>query len=77
MQIGLTLGAIGIFSMLAYWRGNAIAFFVCAGISLMAAFQFFDTYDNDFALGVSLMLLLWAINCIGQGIRQLLWANTE
>ena len=72
MQIGIEIAVVALFSMLGFWRLNSISFFVAAGSSLMTAFHFYDYFDNDFALGISLMFLLWAIACLGYGLKMLL-----
>jgi len=72
MQIGLAMAAVAFFTALGYWRNSSIPFFAAAGCSLMVAFQFYDQFDNDFALGISMMFLLWAIACLGYGIKMLL-----
>ena len=72
MQIGIEIAVIVLFSALAFWKMNSVSFFVAAGSSLMVHYHFYDYFDNDFALGISMMFLLWAIACLGYGIKALL-----
>jgi len=73
MQLSLAMAAVAFFSFLGFYKTsnrmmNAMAFFTAAGCSAMVFTQFFDHYDNNFALGVSLMFLLWTFTCIAFGI---------
>ena len=65
--------AVAFFSLLAFWRFNAILFMITAGISLMVGLQWFDVYATDTGLTISLMLMAYSLVCIGIAFRCLFW----
>ena len=58
------LGAVVFFSLLAFWKLNALLFMVAAGASLMTGFYWYDTYTNYLGLSIGLMLLAYSIVCL-------------
>lgn len=65
MQLGFSICAVALFSVLAHWRMNPLAFMVAAGCSVAVGYYWFDTYTNTFGLAVSIMFILYAFVCLG------------
>lgn len=56
---------VAFFSLLAFWKNNAILFMLTAGASIMVGLQWYDVYTTDTGLAISLMLIAYSLVCIG------------
>jgi len=73
MSLILAGCAVVFFSLLAFWKGNAILFIICGGVSLMSGFYCFDVYTSDLGLSISLMLIVYSLLCLGLAFRCIFW----
>jgi len=73
MNLVLAGCAIAFFSVLAFWKHNALMFMLAAGASLMTGLYWYDTYTNELGLGISLMLLAYSLVCFGFALGCLFW----
>ena len=55
---------VAFFSLLAFWKLHPLLFMLAGGSSLMLGLAWYDAYDTNLALGMSLMVILYAIACI-------------
>lgn len=75
-MMGVALAVIAIFSGLAFWKENALVFMVLGGASLMTGLRWFDVYNNEMGLGISLMLIAYSLLCLGLAFRCLFWRDS-
>lgn len=61
--------AIALFSVLAFWRLNALLFMLAAGVSLMVGLQWYDVYTTPAGLTISLMIMAYSLVCLGFAFR--------
>ena len=67
MSLTLAGCAIVFFSLLAFWKYNAILFMIAAGVSMMVGLQWYDVYTTDTGLSISLMMIAYCFVCFGFG----------
>ena len=65
MSLLLAGCAVLLFSLLAFWKYNALLFMLTAGASMMVGLQWFDVYTTDTGLSISLMLIAYSLVCAG------------
>lgn len=65
MSLILAGCAVMLFSLLAFWKYNALLFMLTAGASIMVGLQWFDVYTTSTGLAISLMLIAYSFVCIG------------
>jgi len=79
MSLIMGLIAVGIFSVLSFWKLNYILscplFMITAGMALMLGLQWFDIYTTDSGLSYSLMLIAYSIACLGFAFRSIFWGE--
>ena len=63
------------FSFLAFWRFNALLFMLAGGASLMVGLQWYDVYTTPAGLTIGLMLIAYALVCIGFAFRCIFWRD--
>ena len=73
MSLWLALSALGLFSVLAFWKPNAVLFMLMAGISIILGLTWYDLYTTNMGLTMGLMLIAYALFCIGMAFRLLFW----
>jgi len=73
MSLILAGGALALFSLLAYWRPSALLFMLAAGASLMVGLQWHDVYETDTGLSIGILLIAYALVCIGFAFKCLFW----
>ena len=64
MNLAITGSVVVFFSLLAFWRLNALMFMMAAGASIMLGLQWYDIYTTNTGLGISLMIIAYSIVCI-------------
>lgn len=73
MSLWLALTALGLFSFLVFWKPNAVLFMILAGVSIILGLTWYDLYVTNMGLTMGLMLIAYAIFCIGMAFRLLFW----
>ena len=73
MSLWLALTALGLFSFLAFWKPNAVLFMLVAGISIILGLTWYDLYVTNMGVTMGLMLIAYALYCIGMAFRMLFW----
>lgn len=73
MHLMLGLLALGLFSLLAFWRSNALLFMLTAGIALMLGLYWYDAYTTNLGLTMGLMLIAYSLVCLGLAFRYIFW----
>jgi len=68
---------IALFSVLAFWKLNALLFMLAAGISLMVGLQWYDVYTTPAGLTISLMILAYSLVCLGFAFKCIFWKPYE
>ena len=63
MSIALAGCAVVLFSLLSFWKYNAITFMLTAGVSLMLGLGWYDVYSTETGLSISLMLVGYSLAC--------------
>ena len=53
------------FSLLAFWRYNALLFMLTAGTSVMTGLYWRDTYTTNLGLSIGILLVTYAFICLG------------
>lgn len=73
--MGLALASLTVmfFSLLAFWKLNALLFMLAAGASLMVGLQWYDVYTTSTGLTIGLMLIAYSFVCIAFAFRCLFW----
>lgn len=57
--------AVAFFSLLAFWKYNALLFMLAAGASIMVGLQWYDVYTTSTGLAIALMLIAYSLVCVG------------
>lgn len=73
MSLVLAGAAVVFFSLIAFWKANAIVFMLVAGASLMLGLYWFDVYPTDIGLAISLMFIAYSLVCLGLAFRCIFW----
>lgn len=68
LSLGMALTVLMFFSVLAFWKQSPILFMLLAGIDVMAGFYCFDVKPDMFWLGLGILLIGYAIACLGTGL---------
>ncbi len=71
MEIALGLVLLIFFSVLAFWRENAVLFYLIAGIALITGLTWYDTYGTPEGMTISLCLIAYSIMSLIFGFRYL------
>ena len=78
MNIAINIAVLVLFSILSFWRPNAILFMVTAGMAMMVGLAAPDivssnstTTGTDLTLG--LMLVAYSLYCIGMSFRMIFY----
>ncbi len=61
------------FSLMAFWKPNAILFMLAAGASIITGLYWYDVYTTNIGLAISLLLIAYSLFCIGMAYRMLFW----
>lgn len=62
-----------LFSVLAFWKSNAILFMLVAGTALITGLYWYDAFTDNLGLTIGLMLLLYALACVAFAFRMIFW----
>ena len=76
MSLVLAGSAVMFFSVLAFWKLNALLFMLAGGASLMVGLQWYDVYVTSTGLTIGLMLIGYSFVCIAFAFRCLFWRGT-
>ena len=77
MSLITTLVALGLLSVLAFWKPNPHLFMIMAGMSLMLGLAWFDIYTNELGLGMSLGFIGYSFMCIGFTFKEIFFRDEE
>lgn len=75
MGIAAAVFAVVFFSIMAFWRLNAVLFMLAGGSSIMLGLYWFDVYTNDMGLSISLMLFGFSFMCLGFAFKVLFFGR--
>jgi len=64
---------LALFSLLAFWKENALLFMLSAGASMMVGLYWYDAYTNPLGLSLSLTLIAYSLVCLGLALKLLFW----
>ncbi len=73
MSLALAGAIVIFFSLLAFWRHNALMFMLAAGASTILGFYWFDTYINNLGLTIGLLLIAYGLCCLGFALMSIFW----
>ena len=73
MQLVIILSLLTVFSALAFWKENAIIFMLAGGTSLFTGLFWYDVYNINAGLGMSLMFIAYSLLCLGLAFRCIFW----
>ena len=73
MSLVLAGCAVVFFSLIAFWKSNAIVFMVAGGASLLLGLYWFDVYTSDIGLTLSLVFIGYSLLCLGLAFRYIFW----
>ena len=73
MSLILPLAAMVLFSVIAFWKYNALTFMMVAGLSIMSGFYWYDVFTDDTGLSISLVLIAYSFVCVGFAFRLIFW----
>ena len=77
MSLITSLAALGLISVLAFWKPSPHLFMVMAGMALMIGLAWFDIYTNELGLGISLGLIGYSFTCIGFAYQQIFFQRED
>ena len=75
MSLALAGAIVIFFSLLAFWRHDALMFMLAAGVSIMLGLYWFDTYTNNLGLTIGLSLIGYGFCCLGFAFRMIFWRD--
>lgn len=73
VEQGVMILPLALFSVLAFWKSNAIIFMLAGGTSIMVGLYWFDIYTTDLGLAISLMFIAYSLVCLGLAFRCIFW----
>jgi len=73
MSLVLAGAAVVFFSVLAFWKSNAIMFMVAGGASLMLGLYWFDVYISGIGLTLSLVFIGYSLVCLSLAFKCIFW----
>ena len=73
MMLIVSFLPIALFSIIAFWKPNAVLFMITGGISLFMGLSWFDTCPSDLGLAIGLCIVAYSVYCIGMAFRMLFW----
>ena len=73
MMLAMPALAVVFFSVLAFWKENALVFMLAGGVSMMTGLYWYDVYTNSIGLSVSLVLIAYSLVCFGFALRCIFW----
>jgi len=65
--------AVVFFSMLAFWRYNAVMFMLASGASLITGLYWYDAYTDELGLAVGILLVAYSMVCLGFALQCIFW----
>ena len=71
--MGMIMAAVVFFSLLAWWKLNAVMFMLAAAASITTGLYWFDLYTTNIGLSISLALIGYGLLCVGQAFRFIFW----
>ena len=75
MSLALAGCAVVFFSVLAFWKSDALMFMLAAGASLMLGLYWYDIYTTNIGLAISMMLIAYSFVCLGFAYRYIFWRD--
>ncbi len=75
MSLALPGLVVVFFSVLAFWRPNAVLFMLVGGVSMMTGLYWFDVYNSDIGLSISLMLIAYSFLSFAFAYRYIFWSE--
>lgn len=73
MSLALALSAVAFFSVMAFWKLNTVLFMLAGGASMMLGLYWYDYYTTNIGLGISIVLIIYSLACMGFGFRCIFW----
>lgn len=64
-DLALPFLVVGFFSVLAFWKHEALIFLLTSGASMMVGLQWYDDYVTNYGLGISLLFIAYSVICFG------------
>lgn len=65
--------AVIFFSVLAFWKYNALLFMITAGASVMTGLYWRDTYTTNIGLAIGTLLVAYSLVCLGFALQCIFW----
>ena len=75
MSILMGFGVLALFSILAFWRFNALMFILVGGVSIFLGLYWYDAFDNNLGLAIGILLVAYALVCLGFAFRCIFWRD--
>ena len=75
MSLVLAGCVVVFFSVLGFWRLNALPFMLAAGASMMLGLYWYDVYTTNIGLALGLMLIAYSLVCVGFAFRCIFWKD--
>ena len=64
----IAFSAVMFFSVLAFWKYDALLFMITAGASVMTGLYWRDTYTTNIGLSIGILLIIYGLICLVFGI---------
>ena len=71
--MGMIMAAVVFFSLLAWWKLNAVMFMLAAAASITTGLYWFDLYTTNIGLSISLAFIGYGLLCVGLAFRFIFW----
>jgi len=68
---------VAFFSVLAFWKQNAVLFILAGVMGLFTGFIFYDNYVTPYGLAIGLLFLCYSLSCFGWAFRMMIWSERE
>ena len=75
MSVAVAGLAVAFFSIIAFWKSNFLMFMLAGGSSLMLGLYWYDVYTTTVGLGISLMLIVYSLVCLGMAFRYIFFRD--
>ena len=77
MSLIVAIIPLALFSALAFWKSSALLFMLIAGGSLIVGLTWYDIYTTDLGLTIGMVMIGYALVCLGFALSCILWTESE
>ena len=71
----MALALLALFSIIGFWKCNAVILMLTAAASIFWGIYYFDTFVTNLGLSVGIVVIAYALVCLGFAFRCIFWRD--